>query len=505
MRAMPAGRLVILLVLAVAGTVAAEHAQPAPAEAATAPATAALITVDGMIDGQKARYYRRALRQAIEARVGTVIVHLTTDGGELGAGLDMLEAALAVAHDHPDQHPRLVAYIDNKAWSAGAMIAYGHHEVWMSGVAHIGDIGIITISAEGEIRYLPEKIESPVRAQLRTAAEANGWNPAKLVKMTAREQELYRFDLADGTHFLIEDDLGRFLAGHPGVAREQGVLILGKDRLVSYTAREAVAEGMATGIVRDPADLYRQLGVDPARILDLSPTSVERVSWSLAGFAPLLAALAVMFVIFEIKTPGIGIWAILAAVCGTGFFVCQYYQDLAGNLELVLVVLGVLAIVAELFFLPSGGLLAIGGALAMLSGLLLAFMPNELQFEWSAAGFAAALQWALAQAALALVALTVALVFLIQAMPRMRSVDRIAATAEITATSAGPQELAAASLIGRVGVARSDLRPAGLVLVGDSELSATAENGGYILAGAAVEVVAMRYGEVIVRPVRSAT
>ncbi|MBA3686069.1 MAG: hypothetical protein H0W72_12640, partial [Planctomycetes bacterium] len=485
------GRLLPLLFLTVLlGAVEEVPVVGAPAEAPVAPVAAApaaapaglaaRIVLDGMIDEQKARYYRRALRQAVEAGVSTVVVHLTTDGGHLDAGLDILSAALAVRSDHPDRHPKLVAYIDNKAWSAGAMIAYGHQEIYMSGVAHIGDVGIIMIGADGQIEYAPEKIESPVRAHLRTVAAANGWDTAKLVKMTAREQELYRFAMPDGARYVIEDDLGRFLSEHPELKREQAVLILGKDRLLSYTAREAVADGMATAIVRDPAELYAKLGIDPARMLDLAPTSVERVSWSIAGFASVLASLAVFFIILELKSPGVGLWAVLAGICGAGFFICQYYQDLAGNLELVLVVLGAVAIAVELFALPTGGLLAIGGGMAMFSGLLLAFMPNELQFEWSSEGWAAALRSALSQAALSLAVLTVALAWLIRVLPQLKAVDRIAATAEITATSAGAREITAAGIVGRTGTARTDLRPAGLVLVEGEELSAIAENGVYI-------------------------
>lgn len=490
-----ASRPIVLLLLAALGMAQEQAGQPE--QAPDAP-SAALVVVDGVIDDQSARYFRRALRQAVEAKAPIVVVHLTTDGGRLDAGLDMLNAALAAHQDPTGIQPRLVAYIDNKAWSAGAMIAYAHQEIWLSGVAHIGDIGVIYQGADGEVKYAPEKFESPVRAHLRTVAEANGWPSAKLVKMTARDQELYRFDLPSGPVHVIEDDLGSFLANHKGVTKEQGVLILGKDRLISYTAKEAVAEDMATGIVTDLRDLYGRLGIDPARVLDLAPTPIERASWLLAGFAPMLASLAVFFVILELKTPGVGIWTALAVICGLGFFTCQYYQDLASNLELVVILLGLVAIGVELFAFPTGGLLGIGGGVAVVAGLLLAFMPDELQFRWNAEGFGAALSSAVVQAALALALLTAVLVWLIRALPGMRAVDRIAATAEITATSAGSLELGG-SLVGRAAVARSDLRPSGFITVDGQELAATSEHGTYIQAGTPVQVLEVRFGEAVVR------
>ena len=64
-----------------------------------------------------------------------------------------------------------------------------------------------------------------MRAHFRTISEVNGWDAAKLLKMTARNQELYRFDLADRKHFVIEDDLGTFLSDHPEAKTEQKLKI----------------------------------------------------------------------------------------------------------------------------------------------------------------------------------------------------------------------------------------------------------------------------------------
>ena len=498
MQAMASWPLSVVLLLATLGWAQEGAAQEGATPAAQTP-TAALLMIDGQIDEQWARYFRRALRQATEAKVATVVVHLTTDGGYLDSGLDMVNAALEAHQDPAGSQPKLIAYIDNKAWSAGAMIAYAHQEIWLSGVAHIGDIGVIYQGADGELKYAPEKFESPVRAQLRTVAEANHWPTAKLVKMTAREQELYRFDLSDGPVFVIEDDLGRFLATHKDLTKDKGVLILGKDRLVSYTAKEAVAEGMATGIVTDLNELYAKLEIDRTRVLDLSPTGIERASWLLAGFAPMLASLAMFFVFLEFKSPGFGIWTVCAVACGMGFFICQYYQDLASNLELVVILLGLVAIGVEIFALPTGGLLGIGGGIAVVTGLLLSFMPDELQFSWNADGFNRALTSAFMQSALALAVLTGALVWLIRALPTMRAVNLIAATAEITATSAGSLELGG-TLVGRSAVARSDLRPSGFITVDGQDLAASTEHGTYIGAGTTVEIIALRFGEAVVRP-----
>ena len=497
---MSLNRLPLLLLLLLAPLVAVE---PDPEVAVGK--KAALIVLDTPIDDQTARYMRRALRQAREAGVDTLVTQITSPGGEVGACLDIVDALLAYNRAPDGQPANLIALVDGMAWSGGALVAYAHQRIYMTPGAHIGDIGIITMGADGTIEYLPEKVESPMRAHFRTISEVNGWDAAKLLKMTARNQELYRFDLADGQHFVIEDDLGTFLSRHPEAKTEQKVLVLGKDRLISYTAKEAVAERMATALTDDLPALWKTLAITPSQVIDLRPTSAERVAWALSGYASLLASLAILCVIMELKTPGMGLWAVFGALFGAAFFVCQYFQDLAGNVELVLVAIGVVAIVVELFFVPTGGLLGFSGLALACVGLVLAFMPDELQFTVDASGFGAALFAALQQSLIALVVVTGGIVILIRALPQSRALRRIAVTSEITATSAGALESAAANLIGRRVQALSDLRPSGQVSIDGDALSASTEHGEYLSAGTTVEIVALRFGEAIVRPVGSAT
>ena len=60
-----------------------------------------------------------------------------------------------------------------------------------------------------------------MRALLVQAAEKRGWSKGLLLKMTARNQKLYKVVFDDGAvEYLIEDDLPDFLARHPEVDRD---------------------------------------------------------------------------------------------------------------------------------------------------------------------------------------------------------------------------------------------------------------------------------------------
>jgi membrane-bound serine protease (ClpP class) len=401
----------------------------------------------------------------------------------------------------PEDGPRVVAFIDEKAWSAGAMIAYATSKIYVSDRAKIGDIGVITQGSDGKIEYLPEKVNTAVRAILRSIAQKRGWTEAKLVKMTALDQDLYRFDLKHGQAFVIEDDLPKFLADHPDLTTDKKVLISGHDRLLSFTGQEAVQEGMATALVNDRPALYKLLGSASAAVVDLSPTEVEQVSWMLSGWASLMAAGAVLFLILEFKAP-MGIWVVLAAICGIAYFVCQFYMDLANYIDVVLVLVGLTCIVVELFVFHTGGFLALAGLVIGMGGLVLSFMPSSEQFHPESPNWAPDLVSALGSSMLSFIAAAAGVVIVVLYLPKSRLFRRMAVTAEVQGTSQSSVptgEGAGNDLLGKRGHARTELRPSGFVAIVNRDISATSEHGEFIAAQAEVEVVAVRFGEVIVR------
>lgn len=512
----PAPALMTLLLAALLGggegtppTLPAEATPTPPVAAAPRAGTVAVIRLHEEIDARRAKYLERAYAEARAAKATAVVLHIETDGGEVGAARDMVDTVLRAAQDETWK-PLTVAFIDGRAYSAGALIAYSHRQVWLTEPSSIGDIGVIMVTRDPEtgapkIEYAPEKFETVIRTLLRKCASINGWDAAKLQKMTARNQELYRFTLPDGSRrFVLEDDLGRWLAEHPDVDPKDKVLISGKDRLLTYHGKEAIDEGMATGMCRDLADCIARLGYVPEQVARIQPTRTEEISWALAPYASMLAGLAVLFLFLEMKTPGVGIWAVLAGVCGVGFFLCQYYAEMAAYPEIIAVLLGIALVALEFFLLPTGGALAGMGLLLGLGGLIWAFMPDSIQWSPSAEGWSGALGSALRDSILALVMIAVGALVFIRVLPNSRFMRRLAVTSEISGTSASAED-AAATLIGRRARCRTDLHPAGFVEVDGREVSAQATEGRWIAAGTVVEIVDQRLGEVIVQAAADAT
>ena len=494
-------------------------AAESPVSAASA-GGAGYIRIEGAIDRLQSRYLARALDDARAAGLATIVVHLDTDGGEVHYAREMFKAILEPgknpADGDPDSaqgsapapqdaggsSPRMVAFVDFRALSAGAMIAYAHHEIHVTEGASIGDIGVIYRGPEGKIEYAPEKIETVVRTLLAQAAERRGWPRGPLLKMTARNQNLYRVTPPGGEAvYVIEDDFAAWLADHPEVDREdssQVIVYRGHDRLLTLTGREAVSLGMATGLADGLPALYERLGINPHAVIDLRPGAAERTATWLGSIAPILMGLALVLLFFELNTPGVGIWALLAAVFGSLFLFAQYYLDLVEHFEVGLMVLGLALIAVELLLLPAGGALAVAGGICLFAGAVLSFLPNELDLAPSDPNFQSALFDASLSGGMALVMVVLGLLFVFRVVPhaaRLRS--RITVEAEV----AGTDPFAGQSLVGRTGRVEGALRPAGTVAIGHVHHSARAEHGTWIAAGETVEVVRAELGELVVRAI----
>ena len=469
-----------------------------PTPAATDYGAVGYAEIDDVIDRFQDRYLARVVEQARAGDVDTLLVRIDTDGGEVHHARTMFKRILDLEADGI----RTVAFVDFRAISAGALIAYAHEEVYLAETASIGDVGVVFQSPEGKIEYAPEKIETVIRTLLAQAAEQRGWSRGLLLKMTAHKQTLYRATLPDGTvEYVIEDDLPEFLARHPGIDRDdpkQVIVYRGPDRLLTLTGREAVKLGMASGAAADLDAMRAHLGVSAEEVVDLSPRGTERAAWALSRFAPVLAGLAVLFLMFELKTPGVGLWAGLAALLGTGFLLTQYSLDLIQNFELLLIAIGVGLIAAEALTMAGGGLLAAAGAAIGLTGLVLAFLPNELTCDSADPVFLDALTDAALSAATAAGIVAVGVVLAIRYLPRSAWHRRIAVQGAVTATSAGDVD-ASGALPGERGEAAEALHPSGTVRIGGASIRARAEHGAWIAAGTAVEVVSVEFGEIVVR------
>jgi membrane-bound serine protease (ClpP class) len=202
----------------------------------------------------------------------------------------------------------------------------------------------------------------------------------------------------------------------------------------------------------------------------------------------------------ELKTPGLSVPGLIGVVCFGLFFFGHHVVGLAQAWEALVFLLGLALLAVEIFVLPGFGVAGVTGAVLMLGALVLAQVPDL----WPGGAYGG-VQWPLVIDALGRTTLGIALgvvgaiglAWIVPHSPLARFV-----TLEAPAVTAGLHGSATPegreAFVGKVGVAETDLRPAGRVRIGDAHFDVVSE-GGYIDAGAAVTVVTTRGNALVVR------
>ena len=131
----------------------------APTTAPSVNTKAVIIQIQGEINDYTRDQLEQRIDQVRGMGGGTVILSIDTYGGILTDGLDMSRFIKRQSDLH------IVAYVKDKAISAGAMIAMACDEIVMSDSASLGDCAPIVFGPEG-LEAMPEteraKAEAPV-------------------------------------------------------------------------------------------------------------------------------------------------------------------------------------------------------------------------------------------------------------------------------------------------------------------------------------------------------
>ncbi|MCO6438120.1 MAG: ATP-dependent Clp protease proteolytic subunit [Phycisphaerae bacterium] len=149
------------------------------------------------------------------------------------------------------------------------------------------------------------------------------------------------------------------------------------DQLLEVSAGEAYAYGFNKAIISDEAQLKARYG--------LSEIIREDASWS-ENLAQFMTSAAVrgflLLIVFlgayvEFHTPGVGVPGLVALICLGIFVAAPYMTGLANIWEILLIALGILLLLLELFVIPGFGVAGISGIILILAGMLATFVPEE--------------------------------------------------------------------------------------------------------------------------------
>ena len=459
----PSARIPITLVVALFFAIPSVYST----DALTLPGPVYVIPIQGEIQKGLVYIVRRGVKDALEAQASALVLDMNTPGGE---GEAMKEIMAAVAKFEPSE--RTFTYVNKEAFSAGAFISASTREIWMAPGAIIGAASPVTLGQEGP-KELPPKFVSAYAAIIRSAAEQNGHNPAVFDAMVNKQTGL----------------------------RIEGREIVAKGDILTLTTHEAMQEVghppkplLAAGVSPSLEKLLHQKMGKEVKIVRVEPTGFESVGRFIVSLAPLLLGAAFLFGYLEFKTPGFGVFGILAASCGLIFFFGHYIAGLSGYENLILIGLG-LGLIAVEFMLFPGTLLPGLTGLALVLYALLNTMADRyprdpilptlgeiyfplVKLSWGFFG--------------GLIAIVLAARFLPETF--LFRPFRLSVT-----SPPAPTPLPLSLHVGARGKALTDLRPSGTACFGKQDLDVLAE-GHFIPKGAAIQVQALEGSIVHVRP-----
>jgi len=336
---------------------------------------AAIIQLSGEInDYNKDRLFRE-FDQARALGAKTVILDLDTYGGLVTSGLEISR----FLKRQDDLHT--IAFVEDKAISAGAMIAMACDEIVMSSSATLGDCAPIVFDFDGTLDSLPPaeraKQESPILSDFLESAHRNHHDPLLAEGMVAVEVSVYWVQSPTGEKkFVDKDDHAKLISTGwkdvPGAA----VPIDSDQTLLTVDSEQALAYGLATGESDDAQTLADQRGFTV--LADYHTTVGDTIVEDLGSW-PVRLLLLVIFLSAAnvvIHAPGHGVAEVVGLVALLLMIGVPLLTGYAQWWEILTIFLG-LSLIAIEIILPGHMIPGFVGGCLVLIGLVMTFVPKE--------------------------------------------------------------------------------------------------------------------------------
>lgn len=405
------------------------------------------------------RTVKNAVEQAEEIQADYILISMDTYGGMLDAADSIRTKLLATKIP-------VIVHVTNNAASAGALIAIACDSIYMNAFAKIGAASVVDQSG----MVMADKYQSYMRGMMRATAEANNRNPEMAEAMVGSIKSI------------------------PG--------IIDSGKVLTFTTKEAIKYGFCEGQAEDVEAALALAGITNYEIVKYEPTFID----SMMGFFlnPVLRGLCITFIFlglyFELQTPGIGFPLVIAIVAALLYFAPLYFEGLAQNWEILLFILGLALLALEIFVIPGFGVAGISGIAFIVTGLLLSMLQNRgFNFDFSGTG-------AIAESfSIVIGAILFTLIIIIGFFGRFLNSSLFKKislqTSQMSDEGYNTNIPLLHTLIGKTGVAVSDLRPAGKIEIEGEWIDGQTE-GDYILKGDNVKVIAAKNSFVIVRKIK---
>lgn len=377
-----------------------------------------VLTADGVVGPVMERYLDRGIDAAEDEDATAVVIRLDTPGGLITSMNDIVKRILSA-------EVPVIVYVSpqgGQAASAGTFITMAAHVAAMAPATRLGAATPVGSGGEEIQGPLGKKVTNDAAAQIKALAELRGRNEewaesAVRDAVSANASEALELNVVD----LVAQDLDELLEAVDGreitLDSGRGVTLKTADAEVAFNDMNFIERFL--DVIADP------------------------------NISLLLLSLGSLAIFIEIVHPGVifpGVFGVIALILG--FFSLSV---LPFNWAGVALIIFAFVLFGLEIFVPSHGILGVGGIVALILGGLLLTSGNPPEFQVS--------KWLLISLAGAMGAVVL---FVLVNIMRIRMM---------------PAQLGMETVVGRAAVARSDLNPEGFVFFDGERWTAESEEG----------------------------
>jgi len=415
---------------------------------------------------------KKGLEEATNGNYTSVLINMNTYGGEV-LYADSIRTAIL------DASMPVYVFINNNAASAGALISIACDKIFMRSSGTIGASTVVDQTGAPAI----DKYQSYMRGIIRATAEAQG----KDTIVSGKDTSLVWHRNPRIAEAMVDQDI--YIPN-----------IIDSGKVLTFTANEALENGYCDGITETANEaLTKYVGYTDYNMKVFKMKGWDYVKGSLMGTA--LKGILIMIIVagiwYELQAPGIGLPTLAAVVAAVFYFAPLYMDGLAQNWEIIIFVLGLLLLLVELFVIPGFGVAGVLGILFIISGLTFALIDNAT-FQFTLEGMSG-ISEPLLLVSISIAASVIVCIWISTKIGTGSGLFRKIALTSVQNNEEGfigvPMEIK--EMVGRMGIADTDLRLSGKVRIDEKMYDAVSEYG-YIEKGEKVIVTRYESGQIYV-------
>lgn len=395
------------------------------------------ISINGDIDPGLYSLTERGIAEAEELGVDLILIEIDTYGGYVDSAVKIRDLILST-------NIPTATYVKRRAWSAGALIALAGEKLLMAEGSSIG---------AAETRPNDEKYISAFRKEFKATAESRGKNP----------------DLAAA---MVDSDI-----------EIEGIVSSGK--LLTLTVDEALEYEIADFKAKNEGELFKKLDIYPSEIKTIEFSMTEKAARVITRptITTLLITIGILALLAEAFISGFGVFGTVGFLSLGAVFSSYIYYGVAGWGLAVLFVVGIVLIAIEIFAIPGFGITGIGGIIAIFASIYFLFPRFDI---------------AITAIATILLLSVAGFIVMLKLFGGSRLWKRISLGESQTKEAGYLAQSDKKALTGKIGLAATPLRPAGIVDIEGERIDVVSE-GGFIGKGEEVIIYKIAGNRIVVK------